>query len=107
MEGGWGSQLQEDHRGKAVLGMDLRDSPLAAQNTVGYLDQWGRVQAGLDVGRHTRGCRMLVVVGNSHHTTGPWIHRSLEGNLSVTFLPVARKHILLDSISKWFNTECV
>lgn len=41
---GWGSRLPEDRRGKAVLGkavlgMDLQDSPPAAQNTGGYLDQ--------------------------------------------------------------------
>lgn len=67
--------------------MDLQDSPRAAQNTVGYLDQWGRVQrAGLDAGLHTRGSRTVVVaVGNCHHRAGPWIPRSLEDNLSGTF----------------------
>lgn len=93
---GWGSQILGDRRGRAVLGMDLQDSPpqdsppqdspLAAQNTGGYLDQWGRVQrAGLDAGRHSQGCRTLVVAGNSLHKVGPWIHRSLEDNLSGTF----------------------
>lgn len=83
---GWGSQLQEDRRGKAVLGKDLQDSPLAAQNTAGYLDQRGRGQrAGLAAGPHTRGSRTVAVVGNCHHRAGPWIPRSLEDNLSGTF----------------------
>lgn len=87
-EGDWGSQLLEAQQGEAVLGMGLKDSPLAALGTEGRLDQWGREQrAGLVPDRHRQGSHMQAV-GNSRpevHTAGLGSRHTLGGSLTWTF----------------------